>query len=103
MYLSPTIKVMPQAYPVGSNITVAGENFAYLRNVEVQVDGVKATLASTDHLWRFNATIIVPTLKEGVHTIRAVDALGNVAKTTFYVNLGFDTIDSEMQSLNEQV
>lgn len=94
---SPTITVNPQSGAAGTNITIAGENFApFVRAVDIEIDGVKAASVETDNLGKFTATLIIPTLTEGNHAIRAVDVLGNVDETMFHVDFGFDTIDSQI-------
>jgi len=100
---TPTITVNPQSGAGGTYVAVTGENFAPFRAVDIEIDGVKTASVDTDNLGKFTANLIIPTLTEGDHTIKVVDVLGNLDEAKFHVNFGFDTIDSEMQSLSDQV
>ncbi len=99
----PEIEIVPSVCSIGDSVTVLGGNFSYLRDVSLEVDGVKVGEAKTDRNGKFNATLIVPVLSEGSHTIRAIDALGYYADVELRISFGFNTIGKEIDIVKDEI
>jgi len=99
----PRIGISPNVCSIGDSVTILGVNFSRLRDISLKIDGVEVGGARTDENGRFNATLIVPALSEGNHTVMAIDALGYCADIELQVGFGFDTIRSEFRSVNDRI
>lgn len=99
---SPSIYISPPSGSAGTDVVLMGFNFAPIREVYVELEGVIITTLRTDDDGRFTTRLFIPVSGEGAHTIKAMDVSGNVAEAMFYTEFGFDTIRGEFQkSLGE--
>lgn len=97
---SPSIYISPPSGPTGTSITVMGFNFRPNHcEVYIEFEGVIVTSVLTDKDGRFTARLFVPVSGKGPHTIRAMDATGNVAEATFYAEVGFEALEKIMKQL----
>ncbi|GBC75084.1 hypothetical protein HRbin06_00397 [archaeon HR06] len=96
---SPTIFISPPSGPAGQMVTIRGFNFApFHRQVYIMVDDVIVSSLFTDEKGRFTATIFIPAIAEGPHTITAADVTGNFATSSFYTEFGFNTIRDQLKA-----
>ena len=99
----PSIFITPPSGAGGRDITIRGSNFQPDQNVFLEFSGVVVNTVQSDAEGRFNAQIFVPISGEGSHQVRAVDASGNVAGTSFYMSFGFDNIQGSIQDIVGQL
>ena len=98
---SPSIFISPPSGPGGTDIVIQGFNFQPMRNVFIEVAGVIVSTTRTQGEGRFTAQIFVPISGEGAHTVRAIDASGNVASTSFFMDFGFDSIQQATDQMSD--
>ena len=96
---SPSIFISPPSGPGGKDIVIQGFNFQPTRDVFIEVAGVIVSTTRTQGEGRFTSQIFVPISGEGAHTVRAIDASGNVASTSFFMDFGFDSIQEATDQL----
>lgn len=100
---SPEIFISPPAGPGGQEVTLQGFGFQPDMNVFVQLGDATIAFGRTNADGRFAARIYMPVTGEGAHTVRVVDATGNVAGTSFYTEFGFGDIQRLVRDLGRQI
>jgi hypothetical protein len=100
---SPEIFLSPDTGPGGETITVQGHGFQPDLTYYLQVGGETVVAGRTNTDGVITAEVFVPISGEGAHQVSLVDDSGNVAATSFYMEFGFDNIQSSLSALNEQV
>lgn len=89
---NPSIFISPPSGPGGKDVIIQGFNFQPDRDIFIEVAGVIVSTARTQNEGRFTTQIFVPIAGQGAHSVRAIDASGNVAASSFFMDFGFDTI-----------
>ncbi|MDQ3248449.1 MAG: IPT/TIG domain-containing protein, partial [Chloroflexota bacterium] len=100
---SPEIFLSPDAGPGGETITVQGHGFQPDMNYYLQVGGETVTVGRSSDDGVITASVFVPISGEGAHSVSLVDESGNAAATSFYMEFGFDNVQTELQSLNDEI
>jgi len=100
---SPEIFLSPDAGPGGETLTVQGHGFQPDLTYYLQVGGTTVSAGRTSSDGVITANVFVPISGEGAHQVSLVDDSGNMAATSFYMEFGFDNIQQELQSLDEEV
>ena len=101
--VSPEIFISPPAGPGGQEVILQGFNFQPDMNVFVQLGDATIAYARTNFDGRFSSRLYMPVTGEGAHTVRAIDATGNVAATSFYTEFGFGDIQRLVRDLSQQI
>jgi hypothetical protein len=99
----PTIFLSPPSGPGGKDIAILGSNFQPDQNVFLEISGVVVSTVRSDAEGRFDARIFIPISGEGAHDFRAIDASGNVATGTFFMDFGFDNILGSFEDIAGQL
>ena len=89
---NPSIFISPPSGPGGKDVVVQGFNFQPNRPLFIQVDGVLVSTGRTQKEGGFNSQIFIPIAGEGPHEVRVIDASGNVASASFFMDFGFDNL-----------
>ena len=97
---TPSIFITPPSGPGGKDIVIQGFNFQPNRDVFIEVAGVIVSTVRSRGEGRFTAQIFVPIAGEGAHVVRVIDASGNVASSSFFMDFGFDTIQEATDKLD---
>jgi hypothetical protein len=100
---SPEIFLSPDAGPGGETITVQGYGFQPAMDYFLQVGGATVSAGRTNNDGVITANVFVPISGEGAHPVSLVDESGNVASTSFYMEFGFDNIQSSLDALDQQI
>jgi hypothetical protein len=93
---SPSILVSPSRGAGGSGIQIQGFDFQPDIEIFVQISGAIITSARTDKDGRFLIGLFIPIAGEGAQEIRIIDATGNVAVASFFMDVGFNTINKQL-------
>ncbi len=88
----PSIFLSPPSGPGGKDITIQGSNFQPDQDVFLEISGAVVSTVRSDPDGRFTARIFIPISGEGAHDFRAIDASGNIATGSFFMDFGFDNI-----------
>ena len=96
---TPSIFLSPPSGPGGKDVVIQGFNFQSNRNLFIEVDGVIVSTGRVQPEGRFTNRIFIPISGEGPHDVRVIDASGNVASSSFFMDFGFDTIQKLGQGL----
>ena len=100
---APSIFISPPSGPGGKDVVIQGFNFQPNRDIFIQVAGVIVSTARTQDEGRFTTQIFVPIAGKGAHSVRVIDASGNVASSSFFMDFGFDTIQEATDQINTLV
>jgi hypothetical protein len=100
---SPEIFLSPDTGPGGETITVQGHGYQPDLNFYLQVGGATVYAGRTNSDGVITASVFVPISGEGAHPVSLVDESGNVAATSFYMEFGFDNIQTSLQALDKQL
>ncbi len=100
---SPEVFLSPPAGPGGQEVTLQGFGFQPDMNLFVQLGDATIAFARTNPDGRFTSRFYMPVTGEGAHSVRVLDASGNVAGTSFYTEFGFGTIERLMRDLGRQI
>ena len=100
---SPEVFLSPAAGPGGQKVTLQGFGFQPKMDIFVLLGDATIALARTNDEGRFSSQLFMPVTGEGAQTLRAVDASGNVASTSFFTEFGFGSIEDLMLRLEQQV
>ncbi len=100
---SPEVFLNPPAGPGGQPVTLQGFNFQPDINVFIRVGGVIVTSARTNLEGRFTSQVFVPISGRGAHEVQVFDDSGNRAASSFFMEFGFDDIQSSQQELAKRV
>jgi hypothetical protein len=100
---SPEIFLSPDTGPGGETITVQGHGYQPDLNFYLQVGGSTVYAGRTNSDGVITASVFVPISGEGAHPVSLVDESGNVASTSFYMEFGFDNIQTSLRELDEQI
>jgi hypothetical protein len=84
-------------------VTLQGFNFQPDINVFIRVGGVIVTSARTNLEGRFSSQVFVPISGQGAHEVQVFDDSGNRAASSFFMEFGFDDIQSSQQDLAKRV
>ncbi len=99
----PEIFLSPNAGPGGETITVQGHGFQPDLEYYLLVSGSTVATGRSNSEGRITASVFIPISGEGPHQVSLVDGSGNFASSSFYMEFGFDNIQTELNSLNEQI
>ncbi|RIK36135.1 MAG: hypothetical protein DCC55_28250 [Chloroflexi bacterium] len=100
---SPEIFLSPNAGPGGETITVQGFGFQPDMTYYLRVGGSTVTTGRTGADGVMTAQVFVPISGEGAHQVSLVDESGNVAGTSFYMEFGFDNVQTSLSELDRQI
>ena len=100
---SPEVFLSPAAGPGGQEVTLQGFGFQPKMEIFVLLGDATIALARTNGEGRFSSRLFMPVTGEGAQTLRAVDASGNVASTSFFTEFGFGSIEDLMLRLEQQI
>ena len=100
---SPEVFLSPPAGPGGQEVTLQGFGFQPQMDVFVLLGDATIAFARTNDKGRFTSQLFMPVTGEGAQTVRAVDASGNVASSSFFTEFGFGSIERLMRELGEQI
>jgi hypothetical protein len=89
---NPSIFLSPPEGAGGQPITIQGFNFQGDQDLFIQISGSLVTTARTSPLGTFMANLFIPIAGEGAHDVAVLDASGNVARASYFMSFGFDTI-----------
>ena len=99
----PAIFLSPPSGPGGKDITIQGSNFQPHQNVFLEISGAVVSTVRSDASGNFTARLFVPISGEGAHDFRAIDASGNIATSSFFMDFGFDNIKLSIDDLGQQI
>ena len=95
----PSIFLSPPSGAGGKDITIQGSNFQPDQDVYLEISGAVVSTVRTDADGRFTARIFIPISGEGAHDFRAIDASGNIATGSFFMDFGFDNIQEAVEDI----
>ena len=99
----PSIFLSPPSGPGGKDITIQGSNFQPDQDVFLEISGAVVSTVRSDADGRFTARLFIPISGQGAHDFRAIDASGNIATGSFFMDFGFDNIQGDMQGIIGQL
>ncbi len=99
----PSIFLSPPSGPGGKDITIQGSNFQPDQDVYLEISGAVVSTIRTDADGRFAARLFIPISGEGAHDFRAIDASGNIATGSFFMDFGFDNIQEAVVDITERL
>lgn len=99
----PSIFLSPPSGPGGKDITIQGSSFQPDQDVYLEVSGAVVSTVRSDEEGRFTARLFIPISGEGAHDFRAIDASGNIATSSFFMDFGFDNIQSSIEDIVGQL
>ncbi len=99
----PSIFLSPPSGPGGKDVTIQGSNFQPDQDVYLEISGAVVSTVRSDPDGRFTARLFIPISGEGAHDFRAIDASGNIATGSFYMDFGFDNIQGSIQGINDRL
>ena len=99
----PSIFLSPPSGPGGKDITIQGSNFQPDQDVYLEISGAVVSTVRTDADGRFAARLFIPISGEGAHDFRAIDASGNIATGSFFMDFGFDNIQEAVVDITERL
>ena len=99
----PEIFLSPNAGPGGETITVQGHGFQPDLEYYLLVSGSTVATGRSNSEGRITASVFIPISGEGPHQVSLVDGSGNFASSSFYMEFGFDNIQTELKDLADQV
>lgn len=100
---NPEIFLSPNAGPGGETVTVQGHGFQPDLDYYLLVEGETVAAGRTNSEGRMTASVFIPISGEGPHPVTLVDGSGNAASSSFYMEFGFDNIQTQLEELNTQV
>ena len=89
---TPSIFISPPSGPAGRDVIISGFDFQPDQVIFITVSGVIVSTDRTDSNGRFSTQIFIPIAGEGAHPITAIEASGNVATASFFMDFGFDDL-----------
>jgi len=99
----PAIFLSPPSGPGGTDITIQGSNFQPDQDVYLEISGAIISTIRSDPFGNFTARLFVPISGEGAHDFRAIDASGNVANGSFFMDFGFDNIQEQVENITNSI
>ena len=99
----PSIFLSPPSGPGGKDITIQGSNFQPDQDVYLEISGAVVSTVRTDADGRFAARLFIPISGEGAHDFRAIDASGNIATGSFFMDFGFDNIQEAVDDITTRL
>ncbi|MDA0988274.1 MAG: BNR-4 repeat-containing protein [Chloroflexi bacterium] len=99
----PSIFLSPPSGPGGKDITIQGSNFQPDQDVFLEISGAVVSAVRSDADGRFTARLFIPISGEGAHDFRAIDASGNIATSSFFMDFGFDNIQGSIGDIIDQL
>jgi hypothetical protein len=100
---SPEVFLSPPAGPGGQEVILQGFDFQPDMNVFVQLGDATIAFGRTNADGRFSSRLYMPITSEGAHTVRVVDASGNVAGTSYFTEFGFGSIEGLVRDLERRI
>ena len=91
---TPSIFLSPPNGPGGRDVQISGFDFQPDQEIYITVSGVMVSTTRTDENGLFNTRIFIPIAGQGAHSVTAIEATGNVATASFYMDFGFDNLAS---------
>jgi len=89
---SPTILISPPSGAGGKDVIIQGFNFQPEQEIFIEVSGAIVGGGRTSQDGRFTVRMFMPISAAGPQDVRVIEASGNVATASFYVDFGFDTL-----------
>lgn len=99
----PSIFLSPPSGPGGKDVTIQGSNFQPDQDVFLEISGAVVSSVRSDDDGRFTARLFIPISGEGAHDFRAIDASGNIATSSFFMDFGFDNIQGSIGDIIDQL
>ena len=99
----PSIFLSPPSGPGGKDITIQGSNFQPDQDVFLEISGAVVSAVRSNADGRFTARLFIPISGQGAHDFRAIDASGNIATGSFFMDFGFDDIEGSMGDIIGQL
>jgi len=99
----PSIFLSPPSGAGGKDITIQGSNFQPDQDVFLEISGAIVSTVRSDANGRFTARLFIPIAGQGAHDFRAIDASGNIATASFFMDFGFDNIQGSMGDIIGQL
>ena len=99
----PSIFLSPPSGAGGKDITIQGSNFQPDQDVFLEISGAIVSTVRSDADGRFTARLFIPIAGQGAHDFRAIDASGNIATGSFFMDFGFDNIQDSMGDIIGQL
>jgi hypothetical protein len=99
----PSIFLSPPSGAGGKDITIQGSNFQPDQDVFLEISGAIVSTVRSDSDGRFTARLFIPIAGQGAHDFRAIDASGNIATSSFFMDFGFDNIEGSMDDIIGQL
>jgi len=90
---TPSIFISPPSGPGGRDVRISGFDFQPDQEIYISVSGVIISSTRTNDDGLFNTDIFIPIAGEGAHTILAIEASGNVASASFFMDFGFNNLE----------
>lgn len=100
---NPEIYLSPDSGPGGETVTVQGFGFQPNITYYLQVGEGTQAVGRTNDRGEMTSNVFMPISGEGAHSVSLVDDSGNVASTTFYMEFGFDNIQKDLESINQEL
>ena len=98
---TPSIFISPPSGPGGRDVRISGFDFQPDQEIYISVSGVIISSTRTNDDGLFNTDIFIPIAGEGAHTILAIEASGNVAAASFFMDFGFNNLDQLENRLSD--
>ncbi|MCK4222751.1 hypothetical protein KAX01_00510, partial [Candidatus Bathyarchaeota archaeon] len=109
--IQPTLTISPPEAPMGSKITIFGENFTSGMSLFITFEDLISfssvfSVIIVGENGTFNTTMILPVVNSGNYTIKAMGSsyystLQTLATVSFRVTKGLDTLFEELEALRE--
>jgi hypothetical protein len=99
----PSIFLSPPSGAGGKDITIQGSNFQPNQDVFLEISGAVVSTVRSDADGRFTARLFIPIAGQGAHDFRAIDASGNIATGSFFMDFGFDNIEGSIGNIIGQL
>jgi len=93
---APSIFVGPPRGVAGRSIEIQGSGFQPQLDYFVSISGNIVTSSRTDKDGRFDLKLFVPIAGQGPQDITVFDETGNTATASFYIDVGFNTINDQL-------
>jgi len=90
---TPSIFISPPSGPGGRDVRISGFDFQPDQEIYISVSGVIISSTRTNNDGLFTTDIFIPIAGEGAHSIVAIEASGNVASASFFMDFGFNNLD----------
>jgi hypothetical protein len=100
---SPSLFLSPPSGAAGRTVDVQGFGFQPRSEVFLQIGGITISNLLTDELGQFTTRVSMPVTGEGATEYRAFDDTGNVAIASFYADFGFDSVQTQLDQIRNEI